>query len=255
MQQRARHSRTGPGAAPFVGTAGWAIPAILRGQAPAEGSGLQRYAGVFRAVEINSTFYRPHRRQTFARWRESTRLDFRFSVKLPRALTHDARLRNCEPALNGFLLQVEGLEEKLGTLLAQLPPSLAFEATVADDFFGDLRAQYAGPAVCEPRHPSWFTDEADALMSKHAVARAAADPARHPDAMVPGGWPGLAYWRLHGSPHMYYSAYGADQLSALAAAIDAEPAANRWCVFDNTASGAAAANALALQALLERPQA
>lgn len=236
---------------PFVGTAGWSIPRAVRDQFPADGSGLRRYAGVFSAVEINSTFYRPHRPETFVRWRESTPSRFRFSVKLPRALTHEARLQGCEAGLDTFLRQVGELEEKLGPLLVQLPPSLAFDAAVAGGFFGALRQRTAGPLVCEPRHASWFAAGAEALLAKHRVARAAAEPARHPGAMSPGGWPGLAYWRLHGSPRMYYSAYGDDELAALARAIGANPAGDRWCIFDNTTSGAAAANGLALKEILE----
>ena len=233
-----------------VGTAGWAVPRAVRDRFASEGSGLQRYASVFSAAEINSTFYRPHRPATFARWRETTPLDFRFAVKLPRAMTHEARLVGCEAALDVFLDEVSGLGEKLGPLLVQLPPGLAFEPLAAEAFFEALRARAPGPLVCEPRHPTWFSDDADALLARHQVARAAADPARHPAAGSPGGWPGLAYWRLHGSPRMYFSSYGDEDLAALANEISAHGAEDRWCIFDNTASGAAAADALALTALL-----
>jgi uncharacterized protein YecE (DUF72 family) len=75
----------------------------------------------------------------------------------------------------------------------------------------------------------------------------AADPARHPGAGEPGGWRGLAYLRLHGSPIMYRSSYG-DRIAGYAAALKAEAEAGReaWCVFDNTASSAATGDALAL---------
>ncbi|HLZ82762.1 MAG TPA: DUF72 domain-containing protein [Caulobacteraceae bacterium] len=237
---------------PFVGTAGWTVPRTVRDRFPAGGSGLERYAGALRAVEINSTFYRPHRPETFVRWRESTPPHFRFSVKLPRALTHEARLQGCEAGLDAFLRELGGLEDKLGPLLVQLPPSLVFDAAVAGDFFGALRRRTAGPVVCEPRHASWFAGDGDALLARHRIARAAADPARSPAARSPGGWPGLAYWRLHGSPRMYYSAYAEPELAALARAIAANPAGERWCIFDNTASGAAAANGLALKDILDR---
>jgi uncharacterized protein YecE (DUF72 family) len=239
-----------PSAICHVGTAGWAIPRAVGDRFASEGSGLHRYASVFSAAEINSTFYRPHRPETFARWRESTPSDFRFAVKLPRALTHEARLVGCEAGLDLFLGEVSGLGQKLGPLLVQLPPRLAFEAPADDAFFGALRTRAPGPLVCEPRHATWFSDDADALLAGHQVARAAADPARHPRAASPGGWPGFAYWRLHGSPRMYFSSYDAEDLSALAEAIRRHPAETPWCIFDNTASGAAAANGLDLQALL-----
>jgi uncharacterized protein YecE (DUF72 family) len=232
-----------------IGTAGWAIPRAVAEAFPAEGTGLERYAARLPAAEINTTFYRPHRATTYDRWRDAVPPGFRFAVKAPRALTHDARLGETGEPLAAFIADARQLGPKLGPVLVQLPPNLAFDAGAADAFFGRLRGLFEGPVACEPRHVSWFEAEADALLTAHQVARVAADPARHPLAGQPGGWPGLAYWRLHGSPQIYRSPYDEAALQALAAAMAASPAAERWCVFDNTASGAAAANALQLQAM------
>jgi uncharacterized protein YecE (DUF72 family) len=216
---------------------------------PAEGSGLERYAARFDAVEINSTFYRGHKPATYARWVAATPPGFRFVVKLPRTITHDARLAGAAPLVEAFRAEAVQLGHKLGPLLVQLPPSLGYEPAVAEPFFGHLRALWPEAIVCEPRHPSWFEAGADALLVAHRIARVAADPARHPAAATPGGWPGLRYWRLHGSPRVYWSAYDEAALKALAGDIRAADV-ETWCVFDNTASGAAAANALTLQNLL-----
>ena len=108
-----------------------------------------------------------------------------------------------------------------------------------------------GPVACEPRHPTWFEADAEALLRAHRIARVAADPARVPAAAEPGGWPALAYWRLHGSPQMYWSSYEPATLDALAARL-ADAVSEPWCVFDNTTSGAAAANALDLAGRLAR---
>jgi uncharacterized protein YecE (DUF72 family) len=233
-----------------VGTAGWAIPRTVAERFPAGGSGLARYTARFKAAEINSSFYRSHRPATWARWRESTPDGFKFAVKAPKAVTHEARLADTGQRMAGFLAEVRQLDDRLGPLLIQLPPSLAFEDGVAAAFFADLRSQHRGPVACEPRHPSWFEAAADALLAAHRVARVAADPARHPVAGEPGGWRGLAYWRLHGSPRMYYSSYEKSDLAKLAATLAESPADEVWCVFDNTTSGAAAANALELKQLL-----
>jgi uncharacterized protein YecE (DUF72 family) len=232
-----------------VGTAGWAIPRAVAGSFPEEGSGLQRYAARFDVAEINSSFHRQHRPGTYARWAESTPEGFRFSAKLPRTITHDLRLASAEAELDRFLGEIAGLGSKLGPLLVQLPPSLAFAPEVAAPFLGQLRARHAGGLALEPRHASWFGIEADALLSQHRVARVAADPARVPLAAEPGGWPGLVYYRLHGSPRPYYSAYAGTYLEALAAKLSAT-SVETWCIFDNTASGAAAGNALDVLALL-----
>lgn len=230
----------------FLGTAGWSLPREQWPCFPEVGTHLQRYAGRFNAVEINSSFYRPHRPGTYARWAESVPESFRFCVKLPKQITHEQRLIDSDALLDRFLDECGHLGEKLGCLLVQLPPSLAFDAATAHAFFDALRAQHGGPVVIEPRHSSWL--EAEDLLQQAKIARVAADPAPFPEAAEPGGWPGLRYYRLHGSPRIYYSAYEAERLDTLAGRLASEPGdAGRWCIFDNTASGAATADALALE--------
>jgi uncharacterized protein YecE (DUF72 family) len=228
-----------------VGTAGWAVPRAVAGDFPAVGSTLERYCARFDAVEINSTFYRSHRPSTYLRWAMATPPHFRFALKLPRTITHHARLVNVTSLLTGFVAEALHLGEKLGPLLVQLPPSLAYDAAVAEPFFRELWDLWPAAMVCEPRHGSWFEAEADALMAACDVGRVAADPPPHPAAAAPGGWRGISYWRLHGSPRMYYSTYGQSALLALAADVLGSTG-ETWCVFDNTASGAATANALRL---------
>lgn len=223
-----------------IGTAGWSIPAAVRGRFPEGGSILERYAQVFHAVEINSSFYRPHKPQTYARWAASTPDGFRFAVKLPKAITHDRRLVDVVDPFDRFLAESAELGEKRGPLLIQLPPSLRFDAEIAERFLGLFRERHGGEAALEPRHAGWFTDEADALLVRHRIARVAADPALSEVAARPGGWMGFNYWRWHGSPQMYASAYGAARLEALAGQISQ----GAWVIFDNTMHGAATVDAL-----------
>lgn len=237
----------------LVGCAGWSLPRAVQ-DAFGQGAGhLARYATRFAATEINSSFHRPHRRALYAKWAEAVPPAFRFCAKLPRTITHERRLVNCEPLLDEFLMQVSGLGDKLACLLVQLPPSFAFDATVAGPFLARLLARFAGAVALEPRHASWFTPQAEALLRHAEVARVLADPVRHDAAGSPGGWPQRVYLRLHGSPRMYYSPYEGPQLQALAdRMLQAEAdGAEVWCIFDNTASGAATANALELLQLLE----
>src|SRR5262245_27120186 len=119
-----------------IGCAGWAIPKQHAGSFPSSGSHLERYAQRFTAVEINSSFYRPHRRATYARWAAAVPAGFAFAVKAPKQITHELRLAGTDTALDGFLAQVGGLGDKLGPLLFQLPPSLALDPSTARAFFG-----------------------------------------------------------------------------------------------------------------------
>ena len=235
-----------------IGCAGWSLPRQSWPQFPDDGTYLQRYARRLNAVEINSSFYRPHQPATYERWAGSVPADFRFSVKLPKTITHENRLQGCAPLLHSFLVQASALGDRLGCLLVQLPPSLAFEAGTALPFFSDLRAQHPGAVALEPRHASWFTPEVDAALKELKIGRVLADPVLHAAGTAPGGWPGLVYVRLHGSPRMYYSSYGEATLAALAEKLGeaADGGAGVWCIFDNTAAGAAVVNALALDSLL-----
>lgn len=233
-----------------IGTASWAIPRCISGAFSAEGSGLVRYAANFNATEINSTFRRGHRPQTWQRWATSTPDDFKFAVKVPKTISHELRLTAAEEPLARFLGEINHLGEKLGPLLLQLPPSFAFNAAVAKPFFALCRKQFGGALVCEPRHPTWFADAPSKLMANYGVARVAADPVRWPGASDPKGENRIAYYRLHGAPRVYYSSYDQQFISNLATTIQASDAQEVWCIFDNTASGAATANAIALKALI-----
>lgn len=235
-----------------IGCAGWSIPS-RHAQLFGDGaSHLARYATRFDVTEINSTFHRPHQPRTFERWAASVPARFRFSVKLPRHITHDARLHATGDALSGFFDAVSALGPKLGGVLVQLPPSLAFDARLANRFFTMLRRRCAVRVACEPRHASWFAPAVDALWQRFAIARVAADPARLPDAARPGGAAGPArwsYWRWHGSPRMYYSRYDDEVLAALAQALRERGRVRSpaWCILDNTAHGHAMADAARLQ--------
>ncbi len=235
-----------------IGTAGWSIPRAVADRFANEGSLLERYARQFSAVEINSSFYRPHRRSTYERWAAAVPAAFRFSAKLPKTITHARRLVEAEEPIAAFAQETGGLGDKLAVVLVQLPPSLAFDAGVADAFFATLGRHVPAGVACEPRHASWFTDEVEACLVHHRVARVAADPVLAPGAERPGGWPGLRYHRLHGSPRTYYSAYDEPQLRALAGQLRrvGDTPADRWCIFDNTALGFATADALTLKAML-----
>ena len=225
-----------------IGCAGWSIDRQSAPRFPGDGSHLQRYAAVLTAAEINSSFYKPHQATTYARWADSVPADFRFSVKLPRSISHDQKLVDIDELLARFAAEAGTLGDKLGCVLVQLPPSLTLQPAAADDFFARLHDSFGCMLACEARHGSWFSDEATELLRRHRITRVIADP--------PAGQPGiyvpttdLVYARLHGSPRIYYSSYDEAYLDQVAAYLKDR---SGWCIFDNTASGAALPNALEL---------
>jgi uncharacterized protein YecE (DUF72 family) len=227
-----------------IGCAGWSIDRQSASRFPGEGSHLQRYATVLNAAEINSSFYKPHQASTYARWAESVPDGFRFSVKLPRSISHYQKLADIDALLANFAAEAGALGDKLGCILVQLPPSLVLDLEVAEGFFERLHESFKCAFACEARHGSWFGDEATELLKRHRVTRVIADP--------PAGQAGVfvpttdtIYARLHGSPRIYYSPYEEKYLNQVADYLKEHPG---WCIFDNTASGAALPNALELMA-------
>jgi uncharacterized protein YecE (DUF72 family) len=230
----------------YIGTAGWTLPRDARGAFPAAASNLASYAQVFNGLEINSTFRKSHRKTTYARWAQSVPESFRFSVKVPKAISHVRGLVDARTAIHQFIDDIEPLHRKLGCILLQLPPSLGFDEAIADAFFADLRATYVGPVALEPRHASWTQSPAIALLQRYDCDVVWADPAVVP--LATRNKPGFAYFRLHGWPHVYSSSYSEAFIADIAGRISALPkGSDAWCIFDNTARGAAIPNAIAMQ--------
>lgn len=228
-----------------VGVAGWSVPSAYRPAFGEGGSALARYATRLNCVEINSSFYRPHQRKTYERWAETVPADFQFSLKMPKAITHEQALRRCSGLLDRFMDQCLGLGPKLGVLLIQLPPSLAFDARAASTFFAmaKRREPRSTHLVCEPRHSTWLSRPASDILARHGINRVGADP----DPLGMGGAPSdfgtCRYWRLHDSPRIYYSNYSDEALDELAQKTYA-PRLPTWVIFDNTAAGHAVGNAM-----------
>ncbi|MBL9166015.1 MAG: DUF72 domain-containing protein [Planctomycetaceae bacterium] len=233
----------------YIGCAGWSLRKEHGDLFSNCGSHLERYATRFNAVEINSSFYRSHRLATYDRWAASTPPTFRFAVKLPKQITHLNRLLASTDAIARFASETVGLRAKLGAVLVQLPPSLAFDGDVAAAFFQQLTAAFRCPIVCEPRHASWFEPSAEAVLAEHRIGRVAADPPATPAAAMPLTANGLVYYRWHGSPQVYYSSYDGRALADLSQRLTRSitDSLDAWIIFDNTALGAATLNASELQ--------
>jgi uncharacterized protein YecE (DUF72 family) len=233
-----------------IGIAGWSIPASHREYFSEVGTHLERYASTFNCVELNSSFYRHHQAKTYRRWAETVPADFRFAVKLARAFTHDQALHRPYDEMREILAGISELGEKLGSILVQLPPKLAFDGPVANAFFRELRESTEAPVAFEPRHRSWAESSAQALLDRYAIARVRADPERCFAERY--GSERFEYLRLHGSPVIYRSEYSPDYLKEVSDQIAHAQDAGKeiWCIFDNTTFGHSIANAAELMTLL-----
>ncbi len=237
-----------------IGTAGWTIPSHVKNQFPELGSHLERYSQIFNCVEINSSFYRDHKADTYARWSDSTRNDFLFSVKLSRYFTQETRLAEAGDKLKETLLGISQLKEKWGVLLVQLPPSLDFNEKTAGRFLQDLRHFFQGTILWEPRHTSWSEKKAIDLLTSFHISKVLADPE---PCLVSKEWrPPIEvdrYFRLHGTPNIYKSRYSKNVIGRLADRLThpASPAKSSWVIFDNTTYGFATENALELKKLVD----
>lgn len=232
----------------FIGTAGWRMPKV--GDTRNEGSVLEAYAAHFNGVEVNSTHYKHHMERTYLRWAASVPKSFRFGVKMHRDITHVQRLTQVGP-IQEFLCEVSALGDKLGPVLIQLPPKLSW-SEAHGDVLEAVREVYGGSIVLEPRHPSWADSAVLGRLKRIRIGVVAADPPLIVPAVEPLGEPSLAYFRLHGNPRMYWSPYDEAALRSVAEKAQAwfEKDHQVWIMFDNTASGEAAPNALRLKKMI-----
>jgi uncharacterized protein YecE (DUF72 family) len=127
----------------------------------------------FRTVELNVTFYRLPKAETFAGWYERSPADAVITVKASRYLTHIKRLRDPKPSVDMLLQRIAPLRDKLGPILIQLPPDLPVNVDGLDE---TLAAFPPGLRLAvEPRHPSWWADEVRTTLERHNAALCWAD--------------------------------------------------------------------------------
>jgi uncharacterized protein YecE (DUF72 family) len=144
----------------WVGTSGYNYPEWKGSFYPEKMKSadmLPYYAARFPTVEINYTFYRMPNEATVAKWAAETPSPYRLTLKAPRRITHDSRLKNCGESVAGFCRVAGALGDKLGALLFQLPPNLKKDLALFDAFLAALP-----PKVCaafEFRHTSWLDEE------------------------------------------------------------------------------------------------
>ncbi len=160
----------------YLGTQGWSYPSWVGPLYPAGTPAAQylaQYATHFNTVELDTTFYAVPRETTVDGWRERTPPRFRFSAKFPQSITHEHALTEGGEATITFLESMTHLDQKLGPLLLQMPPS--FAAAQMPELAAFLDALPTGfRYALEVRHNSWLKPEPRAallaLLRRYGVA-------------------------------------------------------------------------------------
>lgn len=199
------------------------------------------YAGQFATLELNVTFYRFPQLSVVRNWYDQAPEGFRFSVKAPKAITHFKQFHGTIDMLTDFYGTIrEGLADKLGPVLFQFPPRFHYAPERLARVLDQLDPGFDN--VLEFRHPDWWREEVyDTLRKKRVAFCGMSHPELPSEPIVTGP---VAYYRFHGVPELYRSAYSKTELKAVAEKIGAEPDVREaWCYFNNDASVAAIPNA------------
>ncbi|WP_019176861.1 DUF72 domain-containing protein [Methanomassiliicoccus luminyensis] len=231
-----------------IGCSGWSYRDWMSSFYPPgipAGEMLPWYARQFGTVEVDMTFYRIPGPETVAAWKGRTPSGFVFAAKMNRAITHYKKLRGADSLVRSFMSSLEPLDARLGPVLVQLPPSLAPDQQLLDDFLSSLPRdrKYA----VEPRHSGWYSPRIYRILERHGAALCIADRARGGAEHVPTA--PFAYVRWHGRSASY--SYTADELENWARLLASLNVDDVYGYFNNDAGARAPRNAATLIGMLD----
>jgi uncharacterized protein YecE (DUF72 family) len=235
----------------YIGTSGWLYDhwrGIFYPEEVSKTRWFDYYAEHFDTVELNVSFYRLPKKETFIGWWEKSPKNFLFAVKASRFITHVKRLKDCREPWKLFISHAKGLKEKLGPVLFQLPPNLKVNLDRLESFL-KIISKYKVRKAFEFRDESWFCDEVYSLLSKYKTALVLADSPRYP--LVEKVTADFVYIRFHGGKILYGSNYSKKELKKWANKIKkwSKKGLDVYAYFNNDAHGYAVDNAMTLKAL------
>ena len=209
---------------------------------------LDHYCKHFNTLELNVTFYRFPQLAFLLNWYQKTPAQFSFAVKAPRLITHYKKFDGVESLLSDFYGSIqEGLKEKLGCVLFQLPAQLSYSEELLQKITNQLNPSFVN--VVEFRHASWWQPKVQETLSFHHISFCGISHPLLPNEVVANTE--NIYYRFHGVPHLYYSAYDNSFLQQVVTAISAAKHAKQaYVYFNNTAQTAAIENAQFVQQLI-----
>jgi uncharacterized protein YecE (DUF72 family) len=194
------------------------------------------YCKHFNTFEINATFYKFPTLRIMQNWYDRAPEGFMYAVKAPKVITHLKRFGNCETEIAQFYSVCrEGLAEKLGPVLFQLPPSFSYSEERLNMILEALSPDFNN--VVEFRNSSWWREDVYSALAAKGITFCSVSYPGLPEDIIANTSTG--YVRLHGSEKLFYSQYSPEYISALADKITIQSGLSKAFVFfNNTASTA-----------------
>ena len=236
----------------LIGTSGWSYPhwkGLFYPDDWPKSRWFEYYAAGFSTVEVNATFYRFFKDQTYQKWYDKAPENFKYVLKAPRLITHRKYLQDAEDLIQSFCQSTALLKEKFGLILLQLPPGMPYDL----DRLRKALAAFEDPrrVAVEFRHERWLNDETIDLLREMGSIFCNADSPK--TSLTDWTTSDTAYIRLHGSETWYGYEYSLQELRDICKMIDklkADGVKEIYVYFNNDIGGFAPKNALALMQLL-----
>ncbi|MBB6107287.1 Uncharacterized conserved protein YecE, DUF72 family [Mucilaginibacter lappiensis] len=199
------------------------------------------YCEHFKTLELNVTFYRFPQLSFLQNWYGKSPADFRFAVKAPRAITHYKKFNDTAELITSFYDTInQGLQEKLGPVLFQLPPSFTYDDEKLDRIISSLNHSFKN--VLEFRHVSWWNKSVYERLAKHNITFCDMSHPSLPDDVIQNT--PIVYYRFHGVPVLYRSPYSIDFLEKIINTVKQNPDTREgWFYFNNDFDAVGVGNA------------
>jgi uncharacterized protein YecE (DUF72 family) len=236
----------------YIGTSGWTYNHWKGTFYPAEISRndwFDYYVTHFSTVEINATFYRRFKDETFIRWKDNSPDDFKFVLKIPRIITHIKKLVDVRWEITDFCRQAMLLENKLGCLLLQLPPFISYQPQLLNDALSLFEKKIL--VAVEFRNKSWIINESEELLWKHSCILCNSDSPMN--TLKEGITTETAYFRMHGRKSWYSYNYSYEELMNTAGLMNSlfqHGVKTIYVFFNNDYGGFAPQNAKVLKKIV-----
>jgi uncharacterized protein YecE (DUF72 family) len=207
------------------------------------------YCDHFSTLELNVTFYRFPQLSFLQTWYQKSPDEFRFSVKAPRAITHYKKFNNSKDMITSFYDTINnGLQEKLGPVLFQMPPNFHYDEEKLERIINNLQPSFNN--VVELRHDSWWRDDVYKALAAHNITFCGMSHPTLPDDVIQNT--AVVYYRFHGVPDLYWSPYSTDFLKKIVNSIKHNDNAKQgWFYFNNDADVCAISNAKEMISLVK----